>query len=275
MGTVIRLVGRKTLDWRLVGSLCVALAIVLPVLATAEVEPSQNEEICPFCRAQQQAEAYLCTNCGRLFRVESLDPGQRFWGDAFYIFDLPTNTARPELVAEVSEAGLVRETATFDLGDRYDYGKSTKGIEISARVFGAQTKEVDYKATFVDTYDELGRLAGRVVSGQLNAKPKRYLHRRITYEYDGGRIDSAKAKSWIYSKANDWEKRPGQWIRHRMTDIRFDYEGDVLVRVRTEHRKGIRDLRGNADYAPPKSFVEAVKVRDGVVTGFGRPEAQP
>ena len=177
-------------------------------------------------------------------------------------------------MAEISDAGLVRETATFDLGDRYEYSVGEKGVAVSARVVGAQTKEVGYEATFVDSHDELGHLDNRTVYGELKSKPKRHLYRRIDYGYDGDRIDSVNAKSWIYSKPNDWDKRPGQWIRHRMTEVQFDYEDGELVRVRTEHRKGIRDLRGNADYAPPERFVEAVEVRSGVVTGFGAPEAQ-
>jgi hypothetical protein len=243
--------------------------------AVCEEPPSGEQQdptsTCKFCRVEQPFTAYLCTHCGRLFRIESLESSNRFWGDAFYIYGLPTITSRADIVAEIGPEGLLRETASFGHGDRYEYSLTAKGPRVSGRVRGPTSKEAAYNATIVDSQDESGRLITRAVHGQLNTKPKRFLYRLIDYRYEGGRVQAAEVGSWVYAKANDWEKHPGEWIRHSKVDIRFEYLDAVLVRIHSQRRKGVRDLRGSADYVAAESFTESVEVEAGVVIGFGPP----
>ena len=233
-----------------------------------------DSSACPFCRASQAPNAFLCTSCGRLFRTRDLDPATRFWGDAFYIFSLPTITSRPQIRTEVGPDGLIRETVEFDLGDRYEYEVTKKGVKISGRIRAVRTNEVKYTAEVLDEHDEVGHLVERTVHGQLDSKPKRFLYRRIEYRYNGNRIVDAKVGSWIYAKGNDWEKRPAEWLRHNMVEFQLEYTEDALVRVHVARRRGVRDLRGNAEYAPEERFTEVVSVASGLVTGFGRPQIE-
>ena len=257
----------------LIGALLFAFHAVLPEEPSAEPEVSTST--CKFCGVEQHFAAYLCTHCGRLFRIDGLESDNRFWGDAFYIYGLPTITSRPQIVAETGPQGLLRETASFDLGDRYEYLLTDDGPVVSGTVRGPTSKEAAYSATIADTHDESGRLITRAVHGRLNTKPKRFLYRRIDYRHEGGRIEAAAVGSWVYAKANDWEKHPAEWIRHSKLDIRFEYVDDVLVRIHSQRRKGVRDLRGNADYTPGERFTESVEVESEVVIGFGLPESQP
>jgi hypothetical protein len=226
---------------------------------------------CQFCGAEQSLNAYVCTHCGRLFRIASPESSNRFWGDAFYIFRLPTITSRPELTAEFGEGGLVRETAEFGLGDRYEYSISKNGPEITGRVRGLQTKEVSYHATFVDHHED-GRLVKREVHGELGGKPARFLYRKVVYRYADDRIESADVGTWLYAKAKDWEKRPADWIRHNKVKIELEYADGILARIHAGRRQGVRDLRGNPDYEAEERFSEAVLVEAELVTGFGQPE---
>jgi len=252
--------------------------LVTPSVAAMEPggeQPPEAESACQFCGVEQSATAFLCHHCGRLFRIDSLEPENRFWGDAFYIYSLPTISSRPQLVAEMGPDGLLRETASFDLGDRYEYSVTEEGATVSARIRGPSAKEAAYVAEIVDSHDESGRLTSRAVHGVLKTKPKRYLYRRIDYRFAGERIEAAEVGSWVYVKASDWKNRAAQWIHHNLVEVRLEYSDDLLVRIHSERRKGVRDLRGNPDYAQAERFTESVEVESGLVVGFGPPEIQP
>ena len=257
--------------------LCAAVWVALvapgaPYAQSSTEEAGFTASTCRFCLTEQPNEAYICTHCGRLFRITDLEPEHRFWGDAFYIFSLPTITSRPNLIAEVGPDGLIRERAEFDLGDRYEYEVTSKGAQITARVYSRNKKEVGYSATVEDDHDEAGRIKTRIVHGELRSKPKRFLYRRIDYSFARDRFDSAEVGSWIYSNNKDWEKHPTNWLRHTVLTVRFEYADDVLSRIHAERKKGVRDLRGNADYSSVEGSSEAVNVVAGIVTGFGPPE---
>jgi hypothetical protein len=250
----------------------VLILCVVGLIAPAGLTAQETHSVCPFCRSEQADEAYICTHCGRLFRVTDLDPQHRFWGDAFYIFSLPTISSRPDLIAEVGSDGLIREQAEFDLGDRYEYEVTSKGVRISAEVYSRNKTEVAYSATVEDSHDEAGRLDKRVVHGELRSKPRRFLYRLIDFRFDGDRFESADVGSWIYSNPKDWEKHPTNWIRHTVLSVRFEYANGQPSKIHAERKKGVRDLRGNADYAAVEGFSETVDVAAGLVTGFGPPE---
>ena len=261
--------------WMLLLCSAVWVALVAPGASYAQSsteEAGATASVCRFCLTEQPNEAYLCTHCGRLFRTTGLEPEHRFWGDAFYIFSLPTITSRPDLIAEVGPDGLIRERADFNLGDRYEYEVTGEGGQVTARVYSRNKKEVAYSATVEDDHDEAGRIKTRIVHGELRSKPKRFLYRRIDFNFDGDRFDSAEVGSWIYSNNKDWDKHPTNWIRHTVLTVRFEYADAVLSRVHADRKKGVRDLRGNADYSSVEGFSEAVNVVAGIVAGFGPPE---
>lgn len=253
---------------------CPFLALFVAVLTactvvSAQVEPGWS---CPFCLTAQSDAAFLCTHCGRLSRIASVGHEHRFWGDAFYIFRLPSLESRPDLNARVGPEGLLEEIATFDLGDRYHYEVTSKGVRIEGKVRARETKVVDFVARVEDQHDAEGRIERRTILGEMRADPKRFLYRRIDYDFEGSRFRSAEIGSWVYTKARSWEKEPASWIRHTKLDVQFAYDGNALTEIRVERRKGVRDLRGNADYELDGGFVEAVVIDNGKVIRFGEPQ---
>ena len=249
--------------------LVLAAGCVLPAGPVAEDSPAWT---CPFCRSPQPDVAFLCTRCGRLSRVPGPDPAHRFWGDAFYIFRLPSIESRPDLTAKLGPEGLLEEVAAFDLGDRYLYEVTPKGVKITGKVRARETKEVAFVARVEDRHDPAGRIRQRTVHGEMRADPPRFLYRRIDYDFEGSRFRSAEIGSWVYTKAKSWEKEPASWIRHTKVDVRFAYADGVLSEVHVEKRNGVRDLRGNADYELEGGFSEAVVIDNGKVMRFGEPQ---
>ena len=160
---------------------CISLVVLFLVTpAIAQSVEGQDGPVCQFCTTPQADQNYFCTHCARLFRIESLQPSNRFWGDAFYIFNLPTLTSRPKLVAEINATGLVRESATFGIGDRYEFtasgqhskrGKVTPSTATGEIHAWGTPKAVDYLASIEDVYDEQGKLVRRELRGEVRAKP--------------------------------------------------------------------------------------------------------
>jgi len=221
--------------------------------------PEVAEFPCPFCRLGLPREDF-CPRCGRLSRLVATSTEHRFWGDAAYVIPFPPLESPPEINAEVSSEGLVRESVVFASGDRYELKREKNRIVVQGRVgLVGEGEEVDYGAEITDVLDDSGVLSSRSILGKVNGKPDTYLYRRLDYEYDGGgRLDRIRFKTWFYRDSSDWKKKPPAWLRHSMGEIALRRENGLLERIETKFREGKRSLRGEPEYAAPELLSEVV-----------------
>lgn len=222
-------------------------------------EPAPEATVCPYCRAQRSADEF-CAHCGRLVGTATTGAANRFWGDVPYVLQFVPTDVDPVIAAEISDAGIARETVTLRTGDRYTWTPGPQGPVVEGRVnFGRTAKESRLHVTISDTV-EGDRLVAREILGEIASKPNAYLHRKLDYVYTAdGLLESVKFGTWLYDDASDWKKRPGEWSRHAIGEIAFIREEGRLTRVETTVREGRRSLRGEPEYAEPKVIVETVK----------------
>jgi len=234
-----------------------------PAAPTAPATPAASAAACPFCLTPFRNNDDFCTRCGRLARLTSTSAEHRFWGDAVYV-EFARFGDMPKLQAQFAAEGLIRESVTFNSGDRVEWSKGKKGLVIEGKVGGSDIRKEDtYKAEMTEKLDDENRVIQRSVWAKRNGDPDTHLYRVLDYKYTSdGLLDRIAFSTKVYLGASDWEKRPAAWIRHSGGEIVMVREAGTLRAIETRVRTFKRSLRGEPELGEEKTMRETV-VRSG------------